>query len=127
MVVEVQAFAAAQGSQRPSLRDPRAAQQPEKAAEAFNRVPMVSQLAREKAERPTESDAPEAPAPAERVEGLIASSTLSVLINEAADRFVYRGLDQVTREVRNQYPSDEELRRLAFLRDFRGQNFDVQL
>ena len=50
-----------------------------------------------------------------------------MLINEAADRFVYRGLDQVTREVRNQYPSDEELKRLAFFRDFRGRTFDVRL
>lgn len=126
MVVEVQAFAATQGSQRPSLRDPRAVQQQEEPAEAFNRIPIVSQeLDREKAEQPAETETREPPA--ERVEGLIASATLSVLINEAANRFVYRGLDQVTREIRNQYPSDEELRRLAFLRDFRGRNFDVRL
>ncbi len=121
MVVEVQAFAAGQGSQRPSARAPL-----EEPAEAFNRVPILSQrLAREEAEDSSPTESREAPA--ERVDGLIASSTLSVLLNESANRFVYRGLDQVTREVRNQYPTDEELRQLAFFRDFRGRAFDVRL
>ena len=125
MVVEVQAFAASQNSQRLSLRDPRAVQKDDETAEVFNRVPVIVRLERERPEEAPPSEARESPA--QRIEGLIASSTLSVLINEAAGRFVYRGLDQVTREVRNQYPTDEELRRLAFFRDFRGRNFDVRL
>ncbi len=125
MVVEVQAFAASQNSQRPSLRDPRAVQQDDESAEVFNRVPVVVRLERERPEEAPPSEMRESPA--QRIEGLIASSTVSVLINEAANSFVYRGLDQVTREIRSQYPSEEELRRLAFFREFRGRNFDVRL
>ena len=125
MVVEVQGFAAPQNSQRAGLRDTRAVRQDEEPAETFNRVPVIAQLERE---RPAEAPPSETrESPAQRIEGLIASSTVSVLINEAANRFVYRGLDPVTREVRNQYPTDEELRRLAFFRDFRGRNFDIRL
>ena len=125
MVVEVQALTAAQSSQRASLRDSRAVRRDEEPAEVFNRVPVVSQLERERTEEASPSEMRDTPA--QRIEGLIASSTLSVLIDEAAARFVYRSLDPVTREVRSQYPTDEELRRLAFFRDFRGQNFDIRL
>lgn len=58
---------------------------------------------------------------------LVESSSLTVLLNEEADRFVYRSLDLSTRELIRQYPSESELRRTAFFRDSRGTLFDQSL
>ena len=49
---------------------------------------------------------------------------LSILQDKPTQRFVYRGLNKVTREVERQIPTDDELERIAFLRKLSGRNID---
>ena len=52
------------------------------------------------------------------------STRLSILQDAGSKRFVYRGLNVVTKEVERQYPTDSELRRSALLRELRGSFID---
>ena len=52
-----------------------------------------------------------------------ALTRLSIALDPNSDRFVYRGLD-AGRQVQGQWPSEEELRRIAALRDLAGTILD---
>lgn len=49
----------------------------------------------------------------------LGGTRLSILQDEASERFVYRGIDAETREVVRQVPSEAELARAAYLRQLR--------
>jgi hypothetical protein len=73
---------------------------------------------REQKEREKDRQAPQ-------LDSLALDSTrLSILQDAASKRFVYRGLNVVTKEVERQYPSESELRRSALLRELRGSFID---
>ena len=50
----------------------------------------------------------------------LGGTRLSILQDPATERFVYRGLNSITKEVEDQYPSEKELATSAFLREVRG-------
>lgn len=52
------------------------------------------------------------------------ATRLSIGRDDATDRYVYRGLDGATKEVRQQWPREEDLKRLAKLREMSGQIVD---
>ena len=49
---------------------------------------------------------------------------LGILLHEDTGRFVYRSINPTTREVENQYPPEDMLRQMTYLRELRGQLFD---
>ena len=57
----------------------------------------------------------------------IDSTHLSIARDEAADRFVYRGVEEASRKVRQQWPSEQALKRIALLREMTGNILDEEL
>jgi hypothetical protein len=51
-------------------------------------------------------------------------SRLSIGHDDAANRYVYRGVDGATKEVQKQWPTEEQLKRIAKLREMSGQIVD---
>ena len=49
---------------------------------------------------------------------------LGILLHEDTGRFVYRGINSTTQEVERQYPPEDVLRRLAYLRELSGKLID---
>lgn len=49
---------------------------------------------------------------------------LSIGRDDAADRYVYRGLDGATKEVRQQWPREDDLKRMAKMREMSGKIVD---
>jgi hypothetical protein len=63
--------------------------------------------------------------PKERSAPLAAGVTeLSIGHDDAANRYVYKGVDEQTKEVRQQWPSEEALKRIAKLRELSGRIVD---
>jgi hypothetical protein len=56
----------------------------------------------------------------------LGGTRLSILQDTATERFVYRGVNSVTKEVERQFPSDAELARSAFLRELQGSFVDEE-
>jgi len=56
----------------------------------------------------------------------LGGTRLSILQDSATQRFVYRGVNAVTKEVERQFPTDAELARSAFLQEIRGSKIDEQ-
>lgn len=54
----------------------------------------------------------------------LGGTRLSILQDTATERFVYRGVNAVTKEVERQFPSDADLARSAFLQELRGSVLD---
>jgi hypothetical protein len=55
------------------------------------------------------------------------STHLSIGRDDAAGRYVYRGIDGATQEVQKQWPSEEQLKRIAMLRELTGRIVDEKL
>ncbi len=51
---------------------------------------------------------------------------LSIAHDDDANRYVYRGVDDSTKEVRGQWPTEQALKRIALLREMSGQLFDEE-
>ena len=51
---------------------------------------------------------------------------LSIAHDEAADRYVYKGVVRGSQEVQGQWPTEQELKQLALLREMSGKIFDVE-
>lgn len=51
---------------------------------------------------------------------------LSIAHDDAANRYVYRGVDNSTKEVQGQWPSEQSLKQIALLREMSGQLFDEE-
>ena len=49
---------------------------------------------------------------------------LAILHNDEADRFVYQSVNEESNEVERQYPSDEDLARIASFRELAGKVVD---
>ena len=56
----------------------------------------------------------------------LGGTRLSILQDSTTERFVYRGLNSVTKEVERQFPSEADLARSAFLREIKGSFVDEQ-
>jgi hypothetical protein len=56
----------------------------------------------------------------------LGGTRLSILQDTVTERFVYRGVNAVTKEVERQFPSDADLARSAFLRKIQGSFVDEQ-
>ncbi len=56
----------------------------------------------------------------------LGGTRLSILQDSATARYVYRGLNAVTKEVERQFPSESELARSAFLQEIKGSFVDEQ-
>lgn len=52
---------------------------------------------------------------------------LSIGHDARADRYVYKGVDGLTQEVQKQWPSEEQLKRIAKLRELTGRIVDEKL
>jgi hypothetical protein len=87
-------------------------------AQASNARPVQSPPAPD-SEKDLPDERAEAPAPP--------PSRLSIGHDDAANRYVYRGVDGATKEVRQQWPTEEQLKRLAKLREMSGQIVDEVL
>ncbi len=51
---------------------------------------------------------------------------LSIDLDDAAASFVYRSIDELTGEIRNQYPLEDTLELRAYFRSLEGQVFDEE-
>jgi len=56
----------------------------------------------------------------------LGGTRLSILQDSTTERFVYRGLNSVTKEVERQFPTEADLARSAFLREIKGSFVDEQ-
>jgi len=56
----------------------------------------------------------------------LGGTRLSILQDSTTERFVYRGLNSITKEVERQFPTEAELARSAFLREIKGSFVDEQ-
>jgi len=56
----------------------------------------------------------------------LGGTRLSILQDTATARYVYRGLNAVTKEVERQFPTESELARSAFLQEIKGSFVDEQ-
>jgi hypothetical protein len=56
-----------------------------------------------------------------------AATQLSIGLDQKAKRYVYKGIDGKTQEVQKQWPSEEQLKRIAKLRELTGQIVDELL
>ncbi|MDA1133285.1 MAG: flagellar protein FlaG [Proteobacteria bacterium] len=54
------------------------------------------------------------------------STQLSIALDKAANRYVYKGVEQGSQEVRDQWPSEQALKQLALLREMTGKMFDEE-
>ncbi len=54
----------------------------------------------------------------------LGGTRLSILHDDEADRFVYRSVNAESREVENQYPTDDDLERITLFREQAAQVFD---
>jgi hypothetical protein len=50
----------------------------------------------------------------------LGGTRLSILQDPATERFVYRGLNSITKEVEGQFPSEKELATSTFFREIKG-------
>ena len=56
----------------------------------------------------------------------LGGTRLSILQDSTTERFVYRGLNSITKEVERQFPTESELARSAFLQEIKGSFVDEQ-
>jgi hypothetical protein len=56
----------------------------------------------------------------------LGGTRLSILQDSTTERFVYRGLNSITKEVERQFPTEADLARSAFLREIKGSFVDEQ-
>lgn len=54
----------------------------------------------------------------------LGGTRLSILHDDDADRFVYRSLNTESKEIERQYPTDDDLERIAAFREQAGRVFD---
>lgn len=54
----------------------------------------------------------------------LGGTRLSILQDSTTERFVYRGLNSITKEVERQFPTESELAVSAFLREIKGSFVD---
>ena len=85
-------------------------------AQASNARPVQSAPAAD-SEKYVPDERAETPAPAH-------ATRLSIGRDDAADRYVYRGLDGATKEVRQQWPREDDLKRMAKMREMSGKIVD---
>jgi len=56
----------------------------------------------------------------------LGGTRLSILQDSTTERFVYRGLNSITKEVERQFPTESELAVSAFFREIKGSFVDEQ-
>jgi hypothetical protein len=56
----------------------------------------------------------------------LGGTRLSILQDSTTERFVYRGLNSITKEVERQFPTEADLARSAFLQEIKGSFVDEQ-
>ena len=56
----------------------------------------------------------------------LGGTRLSILQDSTTERFEYRGLNSITKEVERQFPTEADLARSAFLREIKGSFVDEQ-
>lgn len=129
MVTEVVSFGtvnpAGSANRKPAATDESAAPASgQQNAEATALAAQANQEQKANAEREQKQREQERTSPQLDTALAIDSTRLSILQDANSKRFVYRGLNVVTKEVERQYPSDSELRRSALLRELRGSFVD---
>lgn len=129
MVTEVVSFGtinpAGSASRKPAATDQSAAPAgTQESAEATAFAAPANKEQKAAAEREQKDREQEPTSPQLDAALAIDSTRLSILQDAGSKRFVYRGLNVVTKEVERQYPTESELRRSAMLRELRGSFVD---
>ena len=81
---------------------------------------------RQAPEADAEKQQPKEEAKNRPVEQSVQNTQLSIAHDTAADRYVYQDVEQASREVRDQWPSEQDLKRIALLRELTGKIVDKE-